>query len=102
MMRACNAAAKSRYRRKGPNFEDSDSKNSEVLESVMDGTETMTTNDGIFILKEMRAPMPSSLIDEANPYWKVINRWLTAVIGLEKHHGSSRKSILPDLYSPVN
>jgi len=104
MMRACHAAAKSRYRRKGPNsnFEDSESKNSEVLESVMNGTETMTTNDGIFILKEMIAPMPSSLIEDTNAYWKVINRWLTAVIGLEKHHGSSGESILPDLYSPVN
>jgi len=45
--------------------------------------------------------MPSAIVDESNSAWKIINRWLTGVIGLEKHHGSSGKSVLPILYSPV-
>jgi hypothetical protein len=50
-------------------------------------------------MKEMGASMPSALIDESNSCWKMINRWLTGVIGFEKHHGSSGKSLLPALYS---
>ena len=104
MMRACNAAATSRNRnrRKGSTGEDSNSKQSEVFESVLDGTETMTTSDGMFILKEMGAPMPSALVDESNTSWGMINRWLVAVIELEKHHGSSGKSALSELYSSAD
>merc|ERR1711937_404401 len=53
-------------------------------------------------MKEIGAQMPSAIVDESNSGWKMINRWLTGVIGLEKHHGSSGKSILPDLYLPVD
>jgi len=102
MMRACYSAANSRVRRKGSTGKELSSKTSQVFESFLDGTETMTTNDGMFILKEMRALMPSALVDESNAYWGVINRWLTAVIGLEKHHGSSGNSVLPELYSPAD
>ena len=101
MMRACNAATISRSRRKGAEDEDMDSENSRALESFLDGTETMNTNDGMFILKEIGADMPSAIVDESNSFWKIVNRWLTGVIGLEKHHGSSGKSILPILYSPI-
>ncbi len=100
MMRACNAATKSRLRRNGAATED-DSGSSRVLESFLDGSETMESNDGLFIMKEMGADMPSSIVDETNSSWKIVNRWLTGVIGLEKHHGSSGKSMLPILYSPV-
>ena len=102
MMRACYAAAKSRRRKKGSNEGTSKDKDSQVLEFVLDGTETMSTNDGMFILKAMGAPTPSSLVDESNSCWKIINMWLTAVIGLEKHHGSYGNSLLPDLYSATN
>ena len=102
MMRACDAATKSRSRRKGASAEDADSENLRSFESFLDGTETMTTTDGMFIMKEMGAPMPSALVDESHSCWKIINRWLTGVIGLEKHHGSSGKSMLPDLYSPAS
>ena len=101
MMRACDAATKSRSRRKGVSAEDADSENLRSFELFLDGTETMTTIDGMFIMKEMGVPMPSALADESHSCWKIINRWLTGVIGLEKHHGSSGKSILPILYSPV-
>eukprot|EP00536_Pseudo-nitzschia_multiseries_P013927 jgi/Psemu1/291151/fgenesh1_pg.632_\ len=96
LMRACNAATKSRNRRKGMFVEDP---NSAALELILDGTETMSSNDGMFLLKEMGGPMPSVIVDESNAYWGITNRWLTAVIGLERHHGSSGKSLLPDLYS---
>ena len=100
MMRACYAATKSRARRKGSGDENVDGENSRALESFLDGEETMNTNDGMFIMKEIGAQMPSVLTDESNSSWKMINRWLTGVIGLEKHHGSSGKSILPILYAP--
>jgi hypothetical protein len=98
MMRACSAATKTRLRRKKAGAVDADSESARALESFLDGTETMATNDGMFIMKEMGAPMPSALVDESNSCWKLINRWMTGVIGLEKHHGSAGKSILPDLY----
>ncbi len=101
MMRACNAATKSRSRKKGADAED-DSETARALDSFLDGEETMESNDGMFIMKEMGAQMPSALIDESKSSFKIINRWLTGVIGLEKHHGSSGKSILPILYSPVS
>ena len=100
MMRACYAATKSRARRKGSGDENVDGEDSRALESFLDGEETMNTNDGMFIMKEIGAQMPSVLTDESNSSWKMINRWLTGVIGLEKHHGSSGKSILPILYAP--
>ncbi|KAL3923025.1 MAG: hypothetical protein SGILL_001888, partial [Bacillariaceae sp.] len=71
-----------------------------ILESVLNGAETMTTNDGMFILKEMQAPMPSAVIETTGEWWPLVNRWLTAIICLEKHHGSRGKSILPNLLSP--
>jgi len=98
MMRACNAATKSRKRRKGTFVEDPDTTASLAFESVLDGTEIMSSSDGMFILKEMGAPMPSAIVNESNSYWEIINRWLTGAIGLERHHGSAGKSVLPDLY----
>merc|ERR1712166_531731 len=50
----------------------------------------------------MGAPMPSALVDESNTSWGMINRWLVAVIELEKHHGSSGKSALSELYSSAD
>jgi len=102
MMRACYVTAKSRSRRNGVYAPNYDNESSRAFESLLDGSETMTTNDGMFVLKEIGAPMPSALIDESNFCWKIINRWLTGVIGLEKHHGSSGKSILSDLYSSID
>jgi len=66
-----------------------------ILESVLDGTETLSTNDGLFILKEMKGPMPSAILNASDDWWSLVNRWLTAVIGLEKHHGSRGKSVIP-------
>jgi hypothetical protein len=105
MMRACFLAVKSRYRKKTGSTDATDnpldnSPSLKILESVLNGTETMTTNDGMFVLKEMQAPMPSAIIDQTGEWWSLVNRWLTAIICLEKHHGSRGKSVLPELYSP--
>jgi hypothetical protein len=104
MMRACYYAVKSRSRRNGASSDEHDNEadgSYKMLESVLSGTETMTTNDGLFVLKEIGAPLPSSVLDGSGDWWCLINRWLTATIGLEKHHGSRGKSILPELYAPV-
>jgi hypothetical protein len=98
MLRACSASVKGRQRRFGTEAEEV-SDESKALESVLDGTETMETIDGLFIIKEMKGPLPSSLIDEAGSWWPLINRWLAAVIGLEKHHGSRGSSLVAEIIS---
>ena len=98
MLRACSATVKGRQRRFRTEPEES-SDEDKALESVLDGTETMETNDGLFIIKEMKGPLPSSLIDEAGSWWPLINRWLAAVIGLEKHHGSRGSSLVAEIIS---
>jgi hypothetical protein len=94
MSRACLCAIKTRQRKDVATSENSSDK---ILESVLDGSETLTTNDGFFILKEMKGPLPSLLIEESGSWFPLINRWLTAVIGLEKHHGSRGQSVIPEL-----
>jgi Proteolysis_6 C-terminal len=101
MMRACNSAVKTRHRRKGSTLDVSDTHSATALESILDGSETMTTNEGFFILKEMKGPMPSAVMDESGIWWNLVNRWLTSVITLERHHGSRGKSVLTDLFPPV-
>jgi Proteolysis_6 C-terminal/Putative zinc finger in N-recognin (UBR box) len=104
MMRACDAAVKSRTKARNkeegdtPGANDGPSDDSQkILESVLEGTETLTTNDGLFILKEMKGPMPSTMLSVSGDWWALINRWITAVIGLEKHHGSRGKSLIPSI-----
>jgi len=70
-----------------------------ALDDVLDGSETLATNDGFYILKEMQGPMPSQLIDESSAWWPQINRWLDASAVYEAHHGSRGSSILPGLSS---
>jgi hypothetical protein len=101
MMRACSFAVKSRQRRKG-NTPKELSAGDKTLESVLDGSETLSTIDGIFVMKEMQGPMPSLLTDESSSWWPLINRWLTAVIVHENHHGSRGKSVLSKLTQPEN
>jgi Proteolysis_6 C-terminal len=104
MMRACFSAVQSRSRKKSSSADEADVESDasfKILESVLKGTETMATNDGMFVLKEMGAPLPSAVIDESGEWWRLINKWITAAIGLEKHHGSRGKSILPALLSPL-
>jgi len=99
MMRACSNAIKNRQRRRG-NVQEESSTQDKILESILDGSETLSTNDGIFILKEMQGPMPSLLIDGSSSWWALINRWLSAVIVHENHHGSRGKSVLSKLTLP--
>eukprot|EP00980_Cylindrotheca_fusiformis_P012594 scaffold3084_cov144-Cylindrotheca_fusiformis.AAC.42 len=100
MMRSCAFAIDSRKRRKGSQLSES-SPEAKILELVLDGSETLSTNDGMFILKGMQGPMPSLLVDESSSWWALINRWTTAVIVQEGHHGSRGHSILPSLSVPT-
>lgn len=93
MARACACAIRNREKRSGGPTGRLDQK---VLESVLDGSESLTTNDGMFILKELGGPLPSDLIDTSRPWWPMLNRWLTGAIGFEKHHGSRGKSLISD------
>lgn len=95
MLRACNCAIKNRQKKCG--FTLVPSEKDKVLESILDGSETMTTNDGFLVLKEMEGPLPSTLVDESQPWLSLINRWLTSLIVLERHHGSTGNSLLPEL-----
>lgn len=100
MMRSCAFAIESRKRRKG-NIATESSSAAKVLDSILDGSETLTTTDGLYILREMQGPMPSLLIDDSSSWWGLINRWLTAAIVHECHHGSRGRSILPNLDAPA-
>ena len=93
MMRACSCAIKNRQRRNRNMSEDA-SVEDKVLDSILDGSETLTTNDGMFILKEMKGPLPSTLIDESSSWWPLLDRWVTSAMELELHHGSRGQSIL--------
>ena len=95
MMRACNMAIKTRHKKLGLTV--ATGEREAVFQAVIDGTETMTTNDGFFILKEMQGTLPSKVIDPSSPWFGLINRWLTSIISLEKHHGSSGSSLVPEM-----
>ena len=100
MLRACSAAVKHRQRR----FlrESAGCSSDKTLESILDGSETMESNDGFFILKEMQGPLPSSLINESGEWLPLINRWLASTIGLERHHGSRGLSLIPEIVPSTN
>lgn len=94
LMRACHSAIKSRRKKLGEQErKDADG----VLEELLDGSETLTTGDGFFIAKQMHGSLPTGLIDPNEPWFQLINRWLTAVIALEKHHGSVGDSVIPEV-----
>jgi hypothetical protein len=95
MVRACNLAIKTRHKKLGVTVALGDQ--DAAFQSVIDGTETMATNDGFYILKEMQGPLPSKLVDPSAPWLGLINRWLTSIISLEKHHGSSGSSLVPEM-----
>jgi hypothetical protein len=97
MLRACSATVKDRQRRFQNGSEGPPLNSDKILESVLEGYETMTTNDGFLVLKEMQGPLPSSVIGESGPWLSLVDRWLTGVIGLEKHHGSRGQSLIPEL-----
>jgi hypothetical protein len=96
MLRACSAAVKQRQRRSRSDSEKlSDADRS--LESLLEGSESMTTSDGFFVMKEMKGPLPTALVDDAGTFLALINRWLTAVVVLERHHGSRGQSLIPEI-----
>jgi hypothetical protein len=96
MLRACSAAIRERQQKSG--VEASEPTAAEkVLESVLSGPDTMGYEDGFQILKALQGPNPSALIDVSGEWWFLINRWLVSAIGLEVHHGSTGRSIIPDI-----
>lgn len=92
LLRACAAVMRERQRK---NRLESGKENSadRVLDHVIFGSNLMSCEDGFVILKAMNGPMPSSLIDISSSWWSMIDRWLTAAIGWELHHGSMGRNI---------
>eukprot|EP00934_Nitzschia_sp_Nitz4_P005331 Nitzschia sp. Nitz4//scaffold51_size120721//17088//26419//NITZ4_003718-RA/size120721-snap-gene-0.34-mRNA-1//-1//CDS//3329553835//5321//frame0 len=95
MMRACWCAIQNRH--KMADATPQPSAHEKVLTSFLQDSEIMSSNDGFYILKEMQAPLPIAMIESNNSWWSLINRWLTSVIVLERHHGSRGSSVIPEL-----
>jgi hypothetical protein len=66
-----------------------------LLESIICNQELMTSEDGFHLLKEIKGPTPSSLIDLSGTWKDLIDCWLISAIGFEMHHGSVGRSSLP-------
>ena len=96
MLRACSAAINTR-RQRSTGAVDGASGDDKMLEEVLEGSETMTSSDGWYILKALGGPLPSALIDESGPWWPLINRWITAAVAHEAHHGSRGHTMIPQI-----
>jgi len=93
MLRACFAVIRERHSRTGSAIKASETYN--YLQSILCQEDLMTTEDGFFIAKALRCPLPTDFIDpSANDWLSLVNRWLTAIVGFEKHHGSSGRSVV--------
>lgn len=64
-----------------------------ILDKVVCSDDLMTVEDGFHLIKAMEGPLPSQVIDPADEWWALINRWLVAALTLEYHHGSRGKTI---------
>eukprot|EP00526_Cylindrotheca_closterium_P004166 CAMPEP_0113648778 /NCGR_PEP_ID=MMETSP0017_2-20120614/25895_1 /TAXON_ID=2856 /ORGANISM="Cylindrotheca closterium" /LENGTH=3050 /DNA_ID=CAMNT_0000561063 /DNA_START=162 /DNA_END=9311 /DNA_ORIENTATION=- /assembly_acc=CAM_ASM_000147 len=98
MMRAFTLAIEERKNQSQKSAKES-SAEAKALDELLDGSETLTTNDGFYILKAMQGPMPSQLVDESSSWWHQINRWVDSAKVYEAHHGSRGSSVLPGLSS---
>lgn len=95
MLRACTAAIRERQERSSSN-----AKRTEVdvhLETTLCNREIMTAEDGFHVVKALRCPAPSGLVD--GEWFTLINRWLVGAIGLEIHHGSMGRSVIHSVVS---
>ena len=93
MLRACCAVIRERHVRSYVSAKLSDT--DKYLQMVLCQGELMTTEDGFVIAKALRCPLPSEIVNENNGDWlSLVNRWLVATIGFEKHHGSSGLSVV--------
>lgn len=94
MLRACCAVIRERHSSTGSKTITSET--DKYLQSILRQEDLMTTEDGFSIAKVLGGPLPTELIDDpnANDWFSLINRWLTATIGFEKHHGSSGRSVV--------
>lgn len=93
MLRACSSVIRERNTRNGSAAKISES--DKHLQKVLCQGDIMTTEDGFFIAKALRCPRPTQFVDGSSNGWlPLINRWVVAVVGLEKHHGSSGRSII--------
>ena len=100
MLRASTSVIRERHARNGSTPKISGSDNH--LKAVLCQGDVMTTEDGFFIAKTLRFPRPTELVGENTNEWlSIINRWLVAIAGFEKHHGSSGGSIVQEASSNV-
>jgi Proteolysis_6 C-terminal len=68
-----------------------------LLDQFICNSDIMEAEDGFHVLRALEAPPPLALIDNSSPWLSLINRWLVAVVGLELHHGSVGRSLLPSI-----
>jgi hypothetical protein len=90
VLRACMAAVRERQKTGTKQTEED-----KILDALTCRKDLMTIEDGFHIVKAMDGPKPGDLVDSSMEWWAVINRWLVAAVGLELHHGSAGRVILP-------
>ncbi|CAB9509609.1 protein ligase UBR1 [Seminavis robusta] len=65
------------------------------LDTVVYSSDIMSSDDGFLVYKAIGGPLPSSILQESNPWWTKITKWLIAVSIWEAHHGSSGRNVVP-------
>ena len=70
------------------------SKEDQVLESLICRKDLMTVEDGFHIVRALKGPYPSDLVDDSGKWWQLVNKWLVTIVGVEIHHGSSGRTVL--------
>jgi hypothetical protein len=94
MLRACTAVIRQRQRRTCPD-QGTKSHADKTLEALIFSSDLMSSEDGFRFMKEFNGPLPSSLVDESSTWGSLVDRWLTAVVGFDFHHGSSGRTMIP-------
>ena len=93
LLRACTALIRER-RRLSQLDTSKQSQFDTILDEIIIGDEVMSCEDGFFIYKALKAPLPSVLTDVSSAWWSRIDGWLVAVTGLELHHGSMGNNVV--------
>jgi hypothetical protein len=99
LLRACHSAIRERQRKTTGHELRSDLP-PDALDKLLCNADLMTAEDGFHIFKALQCPLPSALIASNSEWFSLINRWLVAVVGLELHHGSMGRHIVPTVVSP--
>lgn len=100
LLRACASATRQRqrqHRRESGQKHEEPASSEVAFESVLENPEVLCNEDGWFVLSMIGGPLPSQILSESLPrsdgktsisWIELINRWLSAVVTLEAHHGS--------------